>query len=166
MSDLPRNYGLVDAARLDVAAQLRSLSVREGDRGARQLATLAKLWLDASDLELSRTVIGRGATEPVVEGTYEGRPVRSSVVHALRSAVRTNWVAVVACSSSALHDACPAVSQVAVKVVSLSNPSQPVRQALMREAVVVLKVSGECRHTCQYKGATIKDNEFCLVMRR
>lgn len=29
-----------------------------------------------------------------------------------------------------------------------------------------LKVSGECRHTCQYKGVTVKDHKFCLVMTR
>lgn len=58
------------------------------------------------------------------------------------------------------------MSQVAVKVVSLRTAPQPVCQALMREAAVVLKVSGECRHTCQYKGVTIKDNKFCLVMKR
>jgi hypothetical protein len=57
------------------------------------------------------------------------------------------------------------VSQVAVKVVSLSTAPQPARQALMREAAVIFKVSRECRHTCQYKGVTVKDNKFCLVMK-
>lgn len=77
VSDLPRNYGLADAARLDVVAQLSSLSVREGMDSARQLA---EKWLDASELELSTTEIGRGATSQVVEGTYKGRPVRGSAV--------------------------------------------------------------------------------------
>jgi hypothetical protein len=56
--------------------------------------------------------------------------------------------------------------QVAVKVVDLSDAPEAIRQALRRETEVVLRVSGQCRHTCQYTGATIKDNKFCLVMQR
>ncbi|KAF6250880.1 kinase-like domain-containing protein [Scenedesmus sp. NREL 46B-D3] len=56
--------------------------------------------------------------------------------------------------------------QVAVKVVDLSDAPRDVCQALQREAGVVLAVSGECRHSCQYKGATIKGNRFCLIMKR
>jgi hypothetical protein len=55
---------------------------------------------------------------------------------------------------------------VAVKVVDLSDAPPEVCQALQREASVVLAVSGECRHSCQYKGATIKGNKFCLIMKR
>jgi hypothetical protein len=62
--------------------------------------------------------------------------------------------------------ACHCCVQVAVKVVDLSEAPAAIRQALRREAEVVLRVSGECRHACQYKGATIKANKFCLVMKR
>eukprot|EP00882_Tetradesmus_deserticola_P027247 GHRQ01030131.1.p1 GENE.GHRQ01030131.1~~GHRQ01030131.1.p1 ORF type:complete len:302 (+),score=121.67 GHRQ01030131.1:767-1672(+) len=55
---------------------------------------------------------------------------------------------------------------VAVKVVDLSDAPREVCQALQREASVVLAVSGECRHSCQYKGATIQGNRFCLIMKR
>eukprot|EP00878_Enallax_costatus_P045765 GHUV01055246.1.p1 GENE.GHUV01055246.1~~GHUV01055246.1.p1 ORF type:complete len:442 (+),score=53.08 GHUV01055246.1:977-2302(+) len=55
---------------------------------------------------------------------------------------------------------------VAVKVVDLSDAPRDVCQSLQREASVVLAVSGECRHTCQYKGAIIKGNKFCLIMTR
>jgi hypothetical protein len=51
-------------------------------------------------------------------------------------------------------------------VVDLSDAPPAACQALQREASVVLAVSGECRHSCQYKGATIKGNRFCLIMKR
>jgi hypothetical protein len=51
-------------------------------------------------------------------------------------------------------------------VVDLSDAPEAIRKALRREAEVVLRVSGHCRHACQYKGATIKANKFCLVMQR
>ncbi|WIA40176.1 hypothetical protein OEZ86_013570 [Tetradesmus obliquus] len=55
---------------------------------------------------------------------------------------------------------------VAVKVVDLSDALPAVCAALQREASVVLAVSGECRHACQYKGATLKGSKFCLIMKR
>jgi hypothetical protein len=67
---------------------------------------------------------------------------------------------------AAAHVSVWGVLQVAVKVIDLSDAPQATRQALLREAAVVLRVSGECHHTCQYKGATIKNNRFCLVIKR
>lgn len=51
-------------------------------------------------------------------------------------------------------------------MIDLSDAPLSTRQALQREASVVLRVSGACHHTCQYKGATIKNNKFCIVMKR
>jgi hypothetical protein len=61
---------------------------------------------------------------------------------------------------------CNACLQVATKVVKLSDASENTLEALLREVLVALQVSDECRHTCRYKGAVIKDNKFCLVMKR
>lgn len=88
-AQLPRNYGLVDAAKLDISALLGGLAAREAgsssnrdtcDDSTRQLL---KLWLNESDLRLSDNVLGRGATAQVVEGTYAGHPVSTNVVQLL-----------------------------------------------------------------------------------
>jgi hypothetical protein len=73
----------------------------------------------------------------------------------------TTWlVSTFAAAAAAASAAALCQSQVAVKVVDLSAAPPDVCQALQREASVVLAVSGECRHSCQYKGATIKGNRF------
>jgi hypothetical protein len=56
--------------------------------------------------------------------------------------------------------------QVAVKVFDLSEAPEGLRDALLREAEVVLQVADKCSHACKYMGVTIKANKFCLVMER
>ncbi|KAF6257707.1 kinase-like domain-containing protein [Scenedesmus sp. NREL 46B-D3] len=55
---------------------------------------------------------------------------------------------------------------VAAKVVELADAFAATKRSLLREAEVVLQVSGECRHTCQYKGAVIKANKYASSLAR
>lgn len=87
VSDLPRNYELVDAARLDLSELLNGISVSSADASAdptQPLQRIQRIWLDGCDLQLSEVELGRGATSRVVEGTYQGRQVSpQSTAHEL-----------------------------------------------------------------------------------
>lgn len=65
VSQLPRNFALVEALKLDL----------EADALARGLNVGRELWLDERELELSNTELGSGASGRVVEGTYQGKEV-------------------------------------------------------------------------------------------
>ena len=56
----------------------------------------------------------------------------------------------------------------AVKKFDISKvpAGSDVLSMLHKELAVMLAISGECKRTCQYKGFTVKGNEFCLVMRK
>jgi hypothetical protein len=71
VSNLPRNYGLVDAARLDLTAAFSCLEVGSSSE-------LQRILLDDRELRLSDVAIGSGATRTVVEGSYEGQPVSAA----------------------------------------------------------------------------------------
>jgi hypothetical protein len=75
VSNLPRNYGLVDAARLDLTAAFSGLDVGSSSSSVE----LQRILLDDRELRLSAVTIGLGATSTVVEGTYEGQPVSAAV---------------------------------------------------------------------------------------
>lgn len=77
MSALPRNYELVDAARLDLAELLNGVSASSADASdlSQPLQRMQRMWLDEDDLQLFEVELGRGATSRVVEGTYQGSQV-------------------------------------------------------------------------------------------
>ena len=83
MSQLPCNYGLLDAARLGTAAK----SSNSLGGGTSNSSSGLQQRLDESKLQLSCTVLGSGTTGQVVLGTIQGTPVRG-------------------CSTSLLHDSC------------------------------------------------------------
>lgn len=72
VSQLPRNFALVDSLKLDLEAAAASRGLNVG----------RELWLDERELELSSTKLGSGASGQVVEGTYQDKPVssRSSIL--------------------------------------------------------------------------------------
>lgn len=53
-----------------------------------------------------------------------------------------------------------------MKVVDLCGASSSVCKSLQRQVAAVLKVSSACLRTCRCYGITIKDNKFCLVMKK
>lgn len=68
VAELPRDFALVDASKLDLeaAALLRGVNA---DR---------EFWLDGTKLELSETEIGTGASGRVVDGLYQEKPVSTA----------------------------------------------------------------------------------------
>lgn len=65
LAELPKNFALVDSAKLDqqIAARIRGIHLGRD------------LWLDERELELTNRSLGSGATGQVVEGVYKERPV-------------------------------------------------------------------------------------------
>ena len=76
--NLPTNFGVAEAGRLDVVAVLSNLAQGQDIDISSKVPQLRRLLVDESQLQLSSVVLGSGAAGKVVEGSYQGREVRCS----------------------------------------------------------------------------------------